>query len=109
MAGRPRIRINWDLVDELLKIQCTDVEIASVLNISDDTLKRATKREKGCNYAEYSVQKRQGGHASLRRRQFEMANENPTMAIWLGKQYLGQRDKNEITMPDEINIKISDG
>jgi hypothetical protein len=27
-----------------------------------------------------------------------MAETNPTMAIWLGKQYLGQADKQEVTV-----------
>ena len=29
---------------------------------------------------------------SLRRYQFQLAQKNTAMAIWLGKQYLGQRD-----------------
>lgn len=33
---------------------------------------------------------------SLRRTQFKLAEKNPTMAIWLGKQYLGQRDNVEV-------------
>ncbi len=32
--------------------------------------------------------------AALRRRQFEEAKTSPAMAIWLGKQYLGQKDPN---------------
>ena len=35
---------------------------------------------------------------SLRRKQFETALAgNVTMMVWLGKQYLGQKDKTEIT------------
>ena len=38
------------------------------------------------------------GKASLRRMQYGAANKgNVTMQIWLGKQYLGQNDKQEIT------------
>ena len=33
-----------------------------------------------------------GGLTSLRRIQFSMAHTNVAMAIWLGKQYLGQKD-----------------
>ena len=32
---------------------------------------------------------------SLRRSQFKLAEKNATMAIWLGKQYLGQRNHKE--------------
>lgn len=31
----------------------------------------------------------------LRQAQFELAKKNATMAIWLGKQYLNQRDQPE--------------
>lgn len=31
----------------------------------------------------------------LRRNQFKLAKDNVNMAIWLGKQYLNQRDINE--------------
>ena len=33
------------------------------------------------------------GKKSLRRYQFELAEKNPTMAIWLGKNLLGQKDE----------------
>jgi hypothetical protein len=36
------------------------------------------------------------GRASLRRLQYKAAeNGNPTMQIWLGKQWLGQKDRTE--------------
>lgn len=47
--------------------------------------------------------KRSAGKVSLRRSQFKMAETNPTMAIWLGKQYLGQRDnmRQEVKITDD--------
>lgn len=41
---------------------------------------------------------------SLRRTQFKLAEKNPTMAIWLGKQYLGQRDNIEVEHKDNNGI-----
>src|SRR5215472_3110294 len=83
--GRPRKRIDLELVEKLAHIQCTQAEIASALNVSVDTLQRnkdfAAIYEKGM----------EGGRKSLRRMQFESANKgNVAMQIWLGKQYLGQ-------------------
>jgi hypothetical protein len=47
-------------------------------------------------------------NASLRRKQFEAAmNGNTTILIWLGKQYLGQRDKREMSGPDGVPSSIS--
>ena len=40
----------------------------------------------------------------LRRIQFKHAKNNPTMAIWLGKQYLGQKDQVEAVIEDKIQV-----
>ena len=42
---------------------------------------------------------------SLRRAQFELAMKgNPTMLIWLGKQYLGQNERTEVKFnASEVN------
>ena len=42
---------------------------------------------------------------SLRRTQFKLAEKNPTMAIWLGKQYLGQRDNIEVEHKDLSKVE----
>lgn len=76
-------------------IQCTEEEIAAVLDVSVDTLERWTKRTYKRRFAEVYAEKRQGGRASLRRNQWKLSETNPTMAIWLGKQYLDQSDKQE--------------
>jgi hypothetical protein len=47
-------------------------------------------------------------NSSLRRKQFEVAMEgHPTMLIWLGKQYLDQRDKNEVTGVDGQPLQMN--
>lgn len=92
-GGRPRIEIDWKLVSNLLRIQCTGEEIAGAVGCSYDTLERACKREQEMSFAEYSEQKRAEGRASLRRNQWKAAEAgNPTMLVWLGKQMLGQTD-----------------
>jgi len=92
-GGRPHIEIDWKLVSNLLRIQCTGEEIAGAVGCSYDTLERACKREQEMSFAEYSEQKRAEGRASLRRNQWKAAeNGNPTMLVWLGKQMLGQTD-----------------
>ena len=97
-AGRPRIEVDWNVIDGLLKIQCTGEEIASFIDVSYDTLERRCKDDKKMDFADYSAQKRFGGKPSLRRAQWKLAveDQNPTMLIWLGKQMLDQRDKADI-------------
>jgi hypothetical protein len=99
-TGRPKKEINWDLVDQLLGIFCTGEECAAVLGVDYDTLKTAVNRLKKMSFSEYSEIKKGAGRASLRRRQFRMSETNPAMCIWLGKQYLGQKDTQEITGRD---------
>ena len=36
--------------------------------------------------------------------QFKQAENNPVMAIWLGKQILGQTDKVEAEVTDKIEV-----
>jgi hypothetical protein len=101
-AGRPRLNFNQKLFEELCKIQCTEIEIASALGMSVDTLERRCQEVYGANFADVYAQKREGGKSSLRRAQWLTAVEakNPVMQIWLGKQMLGQVDKVEHTGKD---------
>lgn len=93
--ARPRKEIDWEGVAKLCELQCTEEEIAQFLGVSVDTLARACKREHAQSFAEYFAQKRGAGRTSLRRAQWLSAQAgNPTMLIWLGKQYLGQKDKS---------------
>ncbi len=123
-AGRPKLKIDYDLVERLANIHCTQEEIAGVLNISVFTLRR---REGFCTIYKKGLDK---GRASLRRLQWSAAEgtdpklatdqfgqpqtdlkgkpiffasvlPNVTMQIWLGKQILGQADKQEIGYIDK--------
>jgi IS30 family transposase len=94
LGGRPQIEIDWKAFDKLCLLQCTLEEIASFNNCSVDTIERAVKREHNIGFAEYYKKKSAGGKSSLRRKQMEVAlSGNTTMLIWLGKQYLEQKDK----------------
>ena len=93
-GGRPKKIIDYATLDKLCAIQCTGEEIAAILGLSYESLNNKLKQEKKMGFLEYFKQKGSTGKASLRRRQFTMAESNPTMAIWLGKQYLGQKDQS---------------
>ncbi len=99
-GGRPRATIDWADFDRLCAVQCTLAEIAAHFGRSEDTIERAVKREQGLSFADYFAQKRKSGFVSLRRKQWELAMAgNPTMLIFLGKQWLGQSDKQEVSIP----------
>lgn len=91
--GRPRIEISKEDFEKLCGLQCTRIEIADWFNVSEDTIERWCKRTYNETFAVVFAKKRSKGQISLRRAQFKLAEKNATMAIFLGKQYLGQADR----------------
>ena len=90
--ARPRKEIDQNIFKNLCGIQCTKEEIAGVLDCSEDTIDRFCKKEYGESFAVVYKKHSAQGKMSLRRMQFKLAEKNASMAIWLGKQYLGQRE-----------------
>jgi hypothetical protein len=87
-GGRPKARIDETLVEQLAKIACTHEEIAAVCGCCVETIAR--------RFADRIKEWRGEGHASLRRMQYKKALEgNTTMLVWLGKNELGQSDKQQ--------------
>jgi len=106
--GRPKLAIDQELFESLCQIQCTEAEIAGALKVSPDTILRWCKEIYNETFAEAFKKLSADGKSSLRRAQWKAAlNGNSTMLIWMGKQVLGQVDKNEVTniVPDK-DIKI---
>lgn len=96
--GRPLSLVPDEKTLETIKglgeIQCTTKECAAVLGVTEKTYIEFKKR---CPEVEEIYNEGAGnGKTSLRRRQFQMSEKSATMQIWLGKQYLGQKDKSEV-------------
>ena len=93
--GRPPLAISAKSVEELAALGCNPEEIAGVLSCSRDTIDR--------NFAEQVALGRMRLAKKLRERQIDIAmNGSVPLLIWLGKQYLGQRDKAEQTIREEV-------
>ena len=98
------IIIDWKEFDKLCGLQCSLEEIAGWFNCSIDTIENRVKETHGITFSEYFSKKRSSGKISLRRKQYETAMAgNPTLLIWLGKQYLNQTDKTE-----QVNVNKQD-
>jgi hypothetical protein len=83
--GRPKLKIDKDLVEKLALIHCTPQEIGYIVGAHPDTIRKRFSAELAKGKAE--------GKRKLRRKQFEVALQgNPTMLVWLGKNLLGQSD-----------------
>ena len=91
-TGRPRKEIDNKIFENLCGLQCTLEEIAGVFDCSVDTIERWCKREYGETFAETYKKHSAKGKMSLRRTQFKLAEKSAAMAIFLGKNYLGQKD-----------------
>lgn len=90
--GRPRKEINKKAFENLCALQCTLEEVCGFFDCCADTIEDWCKREYGESFSKVFSKKRGTGKISLRRAQFRLAEKNAAMAIWLGKQYLGQTD-----------------
>ena len=91
-TGRPKKEFNKETFEGLCEIMCTESEICNVLRTTDKTLSAWCKRTYGQSFSEIYKKLADVGRKSLRRYQFDLAKKSPAMAIFLGKQYLGQRD-----------------
>ena len=95
-GGRPTKSIDYKRLDAMCAIHCTGEECAAILDVSYEHLNNQLKKDGNGNFLEYFKQKGANGKMSLRRKQFDHAmSGNATMLIWLGKQWLGQVDKQE--------------
>lgn len=108
-TGRPKIDIDQNTFEKLCALFCTEEDIADFFECSVDTINRWCKRTYGTTFADIYPKKRARGKISLRRWQMESAQKgNASMQIFLGKQYLGQRDQLDTTAPETaINISVS--
>ena len=111
-GGRPRIKIDAKTFTDLVGLGCLQDEICwffrdeSGKPISEDTLTRWCRREFGCSFAEYKA--KNGAMAlkiKLRKNQIALSEKSAAMAIWLGKQLLGQTE-NQNDTPNEEPVRI---
>jgi hypothetical protein len=99
--GRPRKQIDKTEFEKLCFLQCTEREFCSWFDVSDETLNKWCKENyDGRTFLDVFKEKRENGLISLRRTQFQLAEKSPAMAIFLGKNLLGQTDKLEQTVND---------
>lgn len=92
--------VDVNLIYKLASIHCSNGEIASIVGIHYDSLRR--------HYADVILAGKESGKSKLRRRMWEQAMKgNVTMLIWLSKNHLGFAD-NPITGDDKLPLPWSD-
>lgn len=104
-VGRPKANIDKSNFEKLCQMQCTLEEIAGFFDCCDDTINNWCKEVYDDNFSGVYKKKSMAGKISLRRNQFKIAENNASMAIFLGKQYLGQRDNIEVEHKDLSKVE----
>lgn len=98
--------IEKDKFEYLCKLMCTQEEICGFFGCHTDTLDRFIKQNYGEEYTFNRIYPilSANGKISLRRNQFELSKTNASMAIFLGKQYLDQREYTDATIHERISV-----
>ena len=102
MARPKKYNIDTKQVEQLASFGCTNTEIASFFGCDESLIRKS--------YSEYIAKGKDSGKIRLRQWQLKSAERgNVAMLIWLGKQLLGQSDKQDITvneLPDGFDTTI---
>jgi hypothetical protein len=88
----PEKEINFDQVIYWINLGATEDEIAGSFFVSCATLLRRIQEKYGMTFAELKVRCSGSAKLQLRQNQLKLSATNASIAIWLGKVWLGQRD-----------------
>lgn len=107
-SGRKRCEVDWKVVDHFLTCGCTGTQVAAKLGISPDTLYLRVKEEFKMDFTAYMQEKRATGETLVKEAQFDEAvrKRNTSMLIWVGKQMLGQSEKQEVSHSGNAPIQV---
>lgn len=102
--------INFDQVLYWIGLQATAEEIAGSFRVSISTLDLRLKEHFGMNFTDLKKSLGNGadGKLTLRRHQLRLAETNASVNIWLGKQWLDQKDivHQKTTLEEDSSIKV---
>lgn len=103
---KPEFReVSLKLVYKAASLFGTQAEIASLFDLPEATLSARLQRD--VELREHYDQGRAHAKLSLRRKQNRLADYNSGMAIFLGKNYLGQRDEKHLDVKQKKEIEHS--
>jgi DNA-directed RNA polymerase specialized sigma subunit len=107
VSGRPKKEISQKQFEEMCKVQCTENEICAILGIGIDKLLSWCLETYDDTFSNVYKKFSENGKMSLRRAQMRLAQTNASMAIWLGKNMLGQTDKVDVALKEEDDDPIT--
>jgi hypothetical protein len=105
-VGRPKVPIDTGVVERLAQRQASIRTIAHVVGVDEKTLRNRMKDEPDLSATIERARER--GKAALLDKQWEQAmGGNWKMQIWLGKQYLDQRDQRREQREEKVTVEVT--
>ena len=99
--------LNIEKIKSYAEVGCTYEEIAALIGVTADWLQREAKKDG--NLEEALIVGSNNMKESIRRAQVKLAlTGHPGMLIWLGKQFLGQSDKQESKSETTVNVVLQE-
>lgn len=101
-------RVKEDLIDikqfeQMVKMQMTDEELQEFFGVNSGQLYKWVKKVYKVKSPLVQIKKlRAQGKRVFLAMQWKLAEKNPAVAIWLGKNYFGQTDESESSSKAEI-------
>lgn len=104
------------VLEKLCSLNCTQEEIENIMSTDIDVMNRlckehyTTNQDNPMTLRKVQERFRAKGYAQLREWQFKYAGKGNTgLLIWLGKQYLGQKDNPDVGKEiDDIKNNLAD-
>lgn len=98
--------IDFEAVLHWMDLGATAEEIAGAFRVGVRTLDRRLREKTGLGFGDLKEKVCGGAKIQLRKNQFRLTKSNATMGIWLGKQWLDQRDHPQELV--EFNGKLAE-
>ena len=96
--GRPKAPIDWELVKRQVSAGASGASIAYELGIAAETLYIRCQEDNGLEFSAFRLLHYGRGNDLIAMKQFDLAMKgDKALLIWLGKNRLGQRDRQEFT------------
>jgi len=98
------IKIDWEAVAVKLQKGVSGRTVAEAIGVHENTLYQRCKTDLGVDFVAFKAKNRSLGDELLHEAQYDLAvNEKDRgMLIWLGKQRLEQKDKQEFEHSGEM-------
>lgn len=106
--GRPRIEINWELLDQLCSHRMYLRDCSEILKVSEDTIENRIKEKTGKTFSEYRNKKMAPFRNKLVKKALDMAlkDGDRVMLIFCLKNYCGWTDNLKDRNEAETNSNL---